>query len=116
MITAAVKPADAVTSIVEEDIFLLFRPAPTGLAACTCAAHAGATTAARTSAGADVLRRIRSPIALRFVQQPQPFHEQALRIELRGFLIGLALKVEFEIPARPAQNLEDGLIATHPRR
>ncbi len=34
-----------------------------------------------------------------------------MRVELRGFLIGLALEVQFEITTRPAQNLENRLIS-----
>src|ERR1700722_5564329 len=47
----------------------------------------------------------------RFVEQAQTFHQQALGIQLRGFFVGLALKVEFETAARPAQNFEHRLVA-----
>src|SRR5580658_10464065 len=46
-------------------------------------------------------------VSLRFVQQAQALHEQALGVELGGFLIGLAFEVQFEVAAGPAQNFED---------
>src|SRR5208282_4338509 len=94
-------------SIVEEDIFFLFPPSTA--AARTRAATAGRST--RCGAGVFRARRLAAAIALRFVEQAQALHQQALGVELGGFLIGLAFEVEFEVAASPAQNFEDGFIA-----
>src|SRR5580658_3936162 len=94
-------------SIVEEDIFFLFPPS-------TAAARARAAAAGRNArAGGTVFRadRLAAAIALRFVEQAQAFHEQALGVELGSFLIGLAFEVEFEVAARPAQNFEYGFVS-----
>src|ERR1700691_1577088 len=107
--TAAVSKATP-ASIVEENVIFLFPLAGSArhrsAAARTCAAR---TCAAR--AGAPIFCGLPAAIALRFVEQPQALHQQALRVELRGFLIGLALEVQLEVAARPAQNFEDGFIA-----
>src|ERR1700691_975878 len=116
--TAAVKITGSVSSAIEEDIFFLFRP-PTGSAATrTRAGHTSAGPAARTGDGSALnalscgfRSGLRSALALRFVEQPQALHQQTLSVELRGFLIGLALEVEFEVAAGPTQNLEDGFIS-----
>src|SRR5271156_774626 len=107
--TAAVYPAGRFTSIVEEDIFLLFRP-PTTAGANARTAGCGSDCACAAIMG-DFLGRFRATFPLRFVKQSQAFHQQALRIELRGFLIGFAVKVELEVATRPAQNFEDRLIS-----
>src|SRR5271154_2452143 len=108
--TAAVKTAGP--SVVEEDIFFLFRPA----AARTRAGHSAAGSAAVAGAGADsalgaLLHSLRATIALRFIEQPQALHQQTLSVELGSLLIGLALEVEFEVPASPTQNFKDSLIS-----
>jgi hypothetical protein len=91
-------------SVVEEDIFLLFRAST---------ARRVDRTGTRRSAcrSARFLNALCSSIALRLIQQPQSFHQQTLGIQLRRFPIRLAFEVEFEISARPAQNPEYRLIA-----
>src|SRR5208283_1075564 len=107
--TAAVKTTGS--SVVEEDIIFLFRPAAVSATARGSAGRTSVDSSARSSALSAIFNNLRAPIALRFVEQPQSLHQQTLSIELRGFLIGLALKVEFEVPAGPAQNFEDSLIS-----
>src|ERR1700690_3525006 len=117
--TAAVKGvaigAEDSGSVVEEDIFLLFLALTSAWTWNARAYHAA--TRARTGgrnlgiAACAFLLNLGSPVALRLIQQAQPFHQQALGIELRSFLIGGALEVEFEIAAGPAQNPEHGWIS-----
>src|SRR5580700_988303 len=94
-------------SIVEEDIFFLFPPP--AASARTRAAAAGRS--ARCGAAVFRASRLAAAISLRFVQQAQALHEQALGVELGGFLIGLAFEVQFEVAAGPAQNFEDSLVS-----
>src|SRR5271166_423382 len=79
--TAAVKTTEP--SVVEEDIFFLFRPAAARATARTRAAHTSAGSSARTLGA--LLDSLRPGIALRFVEQPQPLHQQTLRVEFRSF-------------------------------
>src|ERR1700692_3589193 len=109
--TAALKAAgadpsfDFDCSVIEEDIFLLFP----GSAARS--ADGGGCVSRGDGAANAVWRRLSAAFALRFVEQAQSLHQQTLRVEFGSFLIGLALKVEFEVAASPAQNFEDRFIA-----
>src|SRR5271166_2088653 len=60
-------------SVVEEDIILLFRPA-------TTRARAGHTSASGRNLG-RLFSGLHPGIALRFVEQPQALHQQALSVE-----------------------------------
>src|ERR1700693_3936916 len=91
--TAAVKTTEP--SVVEEDIFFLFRPPAASARAARDSA--GPPAVVGTAAGSAFLSDLPAGIALRFVEQTQALHQQALSVELRGFLTGLALKVELEV-------------------
>src|SRR5215469_15799566 len=67
-------------------------------------------TAARTSGVEEDIFALSCGVALRFVQQPQPFHEQTLGVQGRGLLGRLSFEIDLEISFRPAQHLEHGLI------
>src|SRR5450631_1590894 len=45
-------------------------------------------------------------VALRFVEQSQAFHQQALRVQLGGLLGGFAFEIHLKVSAAPEQNLE----------
>src|SRR5207245_8263714 len=53
--------------------------------------------------------RFSTAVPGRFIEQAQPFHQKPLGVELRGLLAGLALEVELEVSAGPAQNFEHRL-------
>src|ERR1039458_1251848 len=87
VITAAEEFAGTFKLIVEENIVLLFRSAPA--AGGTSRAAIGIST--RSSANAAVVTvadtfagRVRAAVALRFVEQPQAFHQQSRSEERRG--------------------------------
>src|ERR1700733_10248070 len=91
--TAAVIPlasdilvASAIASAVEQDIFAL----SIAFSATLCATL--------------------SRIALRFVEQTQSLHQQALRIQRRRLFIRVLRKINLKVPVRPAQHLKDRLI------
>src|SRR5271169_675335 len=102
--TAAVSPS---SSAIEEDIFLFFPSAP--------ARRTGRRTwGTRGRRSLDRCRRwlrFATTITRRFVEQPQPFHQQSLGVELRGLLVRFAFEVELKISTGPAQDLEHGLVA-----
>src|SRR5678815_1141855 len=50
-------------------------------------------------------------IALRFIEQAQPFHQQALGIQLGALFGGLPVEVHLEVAVGPAQDFENGLVA-----
>src|SRR6185312_2254295 len=52
-----------------------------------------------------------SIVTLGFVEHAQAFHQQALGVQRGGLFAGLALKVDLEVAAGPAQDFEDRLIA-----
>src|SRR5271170_7471903 len=105
--TAAVKltGASLTGSTIEEDIFFLFS---TGAATRSRTARRRRTRSRKARcrrrsarsgsacAGTVLLNAFRAALALRLVEQAQTLHQQALGVELGGFLIGLALEVEFE--------------------
>src|SRR5271166_547811 len=117
--TAARKNSGVSISAVEEDIFLFFPSAAAGArrtsgrgygrTRCRIADTRIATGCAAARAGN--LAALGAAVAGRFVEQPQTFHQQALRVELGGFLVSLALEVELETATRPAQNFEDCFVA-----
>src|SRR5579864_6909416 len=51
-----------------------------------------------------------SAVAIGFIEQSQPLHQQSLGIELGAGFSRLAFKVELEVAARPMQDFEDGLV------
>src|ERR1700728_1433987 len=118
--TAARKTSGVATSAVEEAIFLFSPPAAAGVgrsggrgycrAHCRAAARHIATgrAAARNRTFAAALA---TTVAGGFVEQAQALHQQPLRVELRGFLVGLTFEIEFETSAGPAQNFEDRFVA-----
>src|SRR5258707_845859 len=69
------------------------------------------STAARNVSGVEedifFLLALAAAVAPRFIEQAQAFHEQPLRAQRGGLLLGLAFKVDLEISARPPQNFED---------
>src|SRR5215470_20243008 len=69
------------------------------------------STAAVTRSGVEEDIFPLGRVALRFVEQPQSFHEQALCIQRGRLLRGLAFEVDLEISIGPAENFEYGLIA-----
>src|SRR5579863_10712782 len=50
-------------------------------------------------------------IALRFVQQPQAFHQQALGIQCGGLFSGLAFEIDLKVAVGPTQDFEHGLVS-----
>src|SRR5215471_246003 len=72
-------------------------------------------TTAAVSSGVEedifFLSLFAATVAIRFVEQPQAFHQQALRVELGARLGRLAFEVQLEITSGPAQNLEHRLVA-----
>src|SRR5690348_17299707 len=49
-------------------------------------------------------------VALLLIEQAQAFHEEALGVQSGGLLLGLALKIDLEVPASPLQHFEYGSI------
>src|SRR5437660_2238033 len=72
-------------------------------------------TAARKVSGVEedifFLLTLATTVTPRLVQQSQPFHKQALRIQCGGLLLGFAFEVDLEVTARPAQDFEHRSIA-----
>src|SRR5262252_7564707 len=50
-------------------------------------------------------------VAVRLVEQAQPFHQQALSVESSRLLRGLSVKVDFEIALSPAQHFENRFVS-----
>src|SRR5450755_1734678 len=127
VITAAVRTCG---SAIEEDIFL-FIPSRGAGSARRCR-HNGRRWRSGHRCGRSKCRRSRSKrilwwscrwcgccsglrlpaaVARRFVEQPQPFHQQALGVELRRLFVGLTFEIELEISACPTKNFEHSLVA-----
>src|SRR5216684_8309619 len=72
-------------------------------------------TAARKVSGVEedifFLLALAATVPPRFIQQTQAFHQQALRVQRGGLLLGLAFEVDLKISARPAQHLKDRGVA-----
>ena len=73
------------------------------------------STAARNASGIEedviFLLAHTALIAFLFIEQAQSLHQEALRVQGRGLLLGLAIEVDLEITARPLQNFKDGCVA-----
>src|ERR1700722_21039905 len=61
----------------------------------------------------DIVFFLRSlvAVALRFIEQPQAFHQQALCVQRSGLFGGFAFEIYLEIAIGPAQHFENGLVA-----
>src|SRR5205085_8653952 len=67
------------------------------------------TAAVHSGVEEDIFSLGRVPV--RFVELPQPFHQQTLSVEGGCFFGGLAVEVYLEAAVGPAQNLEHSFIA-----
>src|ERR1700727_1810175 len=108
-LTVTTAAVSSTGSAIEEDIFLFLTFGPSR-------SLCGSRNRGRSRTGSDrrcsCHRRrfglsFTATVALRFVEQPQTFHQQSLGVELSRLFVGLPFKIELEISPGPTQHFEN---------